>query len=108
MPHGAPANIRLRNLVHLDRRHHAAEEAALFDRILERDRVDHCREHAHVIGCDAIHVDRLLRHAAEEVAATHHNGDLAAERVNRRNLLRHFVNEHRINAEASPGGQGFA
>ena len=61
-----------------------------------------------MVGSDAIHVDRLLRHAAEEVAATDDDRDLAAKRVNGGDLLGYFVNEHRIDAEASSGGQGFA
>ena len=81
MPDRAPPDERLSHLVHLDRRLHAGVHALLLQRILQRQRVDHCGQHAHVIGGDAVHVLGLLGHAAEEIPAAHHDRDLHAELV---------------------------
>jgi hypothetical protein len=60
-----------------------------------------------VVRRDPVHVDRLLRHAAKEVPAAHHNADLAAQSVHRRYLFRNLVNEYGVDAEAFTCGQGF-
>ena len=94
--------------MHLNGRHDAAKETQLFDRVLQRNGVDHSREHAHVVGRDAVHVDGLLRDATKEVAAADDDADLAAERVNGGNLSSHFVNKDGVDAETAACGQCFA
>ena len=56
MPHGAPADVRLGHLMHLDGAHHARVLAHLLKRVLQRERIDDGGEHAHVVAGHAIHV----------------------------------------------------
>jgi hypothetical protein len=106
--HGAAANVGLRDLVHLDGRHDAAEEPELFDGVLQRDGVDHGGQHAHVVGRDPIHIDGLLGDAAKEVAPAHNDADLAAQGMHGGNLCGYFVDKDGIDAETAACGQCFA
>jgi hypothetical protein len=94
--------------VHLNRTHHTAKDASFFDGILEGYGVVDGGEHAHVVGCDAVHVDGLLGHSTEEVTASDYDSDLATEGVNCCKLFGYFVDENSIDAEASACGQRFA
>ena len=76
---GAAANVRLCDLIHGDGGHHAALDIVFFDGVLECDGVDDGREHAHVVGGDAIHLFGLLGDAAEEVSTANDDGDFYAE-----------------------------
>ena len=58
MAHGAPADVRLRDFLHVDRREHARVRAVPLERLLDGERVQHRREHAHVVAGRA--VDPLL------------------------------------------------
>jgi hypothetical protein len=64
----AAADVRLRELLHADRGHHARVEAALLERVLQGERVDHRAEHAHVVGADALHPHARELRAAHDVA----------------------------------------
>ncbi len=79
MPRGAPANERLGDLLHLDRAQQARVATLLFERVLQREAVDHRRQHAHVVGGGAVDRQGLLARAAENIAAADHDGDLHAE-----------------------------
>jgi hypothetical protein len=94
--------------MHLDSRHDTAEEAELFDGVLQGDGVDDSGEHAHVVGRDTIHVDGLLGDAAEEVATADDDADLTAEGVNGCDLRGYLVDENGIDAETAACGQCFA
>lgn len=61
-----------------------------------------------MIGGYAVHIDGLLRDAAKEVPAADDDGDLAAQGVNRGNLLGDLVDKHRVDTETASGCQGFA
>ena len=105
MPHGAPPDVWLGNLVHEHRRHHPALHPALFQRVLQRDGVDHRGEHAHVVGAHPVHLLGLLFHAAEEIPAAHHDADFHTQSVDFRDLtgnLRHFIG---IQTKAAVPGQ---
>jgi len=106
--HGTAADVGFGDLVHLDGGHDAAEEAELLDGVLKGYCIDDCRQHAHVVGGDAVHVDSLLGDAAEEVSASDDDADLAAEGVNSGYFCGYFVDKDCINAEAFACGQGFA
>src|ERR1700722_11854707 len=108
MTHGAAANVGLGYLVHLDRRHDAAMQAALLDGVLQGDGVDNGGEHAHVVCGDAVHVDGLLGYSAKEVAASDDDANLAAESVNGCNLLGYFVDKDCVDAKTAACGQCFA
>ena len=60
------------------------------------------------VGGDAVHVDRLLGDAAEEVSSADDDGDLASEGVNVGNLFGDLVDENRIDAESGAGRKGLA
>jgi hypothetical protein len=61
-----------------------------------------------MVGSDAVHVDGLLGHAAEEVASADDDADLAAKGVSGCDLFGYFVNKDCIDAEAAARSQGFS
>ena len=77
---GAAPDERLGDGAHLDRRDDARDHALLLERVLQRQRVDDRREHAHVVGGGAVHAARAGRDAAEDVAAADDDGRLDAHR----------------------------
>ena len=89
MTHRAPPDVRLRDLPHFDGGHHPGGNALLFESVLERQRIDDRRQHAHVVRRDTVHGFGGGGHAPEEIAAPHHHayldaglrhlGDLAGE-----------------------------
>ena len=70
---------RLGHLVHLDGAQQARVRALLFQRVLQRQPVDHRRQHAHVVGRGAVDGQRFLPRAAKDISAAHHDGHLHAE-----------------------------
>ena len=96
----APPDERLGHLVHLDGRHHPRVHALLFQRVLQRQRVDHRRQHAHVIGRHPVHLFGLLGDAAEEIPAAHHEPNLDSERVHVGHFGRNFVHAVRFHSKA--------
>jgi hypothetical protein len=61
-----------------------------------------------MVGGNTVHVDRLLRNAAKEIAASDNNPNLAAKRMYPCYLLSNLVDKNGVNAETSACGQGFA
>ena len=108
MTDGAAADKGLGHLVHFDRRLHPGVNALLLQRVLQRQRVDHSSQHAHVVGGDAVHFTRLLGHAAKEISAADHNRDVDTEGVNVRQFGGNFMNAEGVDAEALVRGQGLA
>ena len=80
----------------------------LFERVLQRQRVDHGGQHAHVIGGDAVHAAGRGGHAAKEVAAAHHHADLNAGCRHFGDFARQRSHPLRIDAEGGRAGQHFA
>ena len=76
---GAAADERLGDGAHLDGGRDTRDDADVLERILQRQRVDDRREHAHVVGRRAVHALGARREAAEQVAAADDDGDLDAE-----------------------------
>ena len=77
----AAADVRLGDAVHANGRHQPRLAAERFERVLQREAVDHRGEHAHVVGrgfLDAGVAGGELG-AAEDVAAADDDGDLNAE-----------------------------
>ena len=62
-----------------DRGLHARRLVDGLQRVLQRERVDDGREHAHVVGAGAVHAARRAAHAPQDVAATDDDRDLDAE-----------------------------
>ena len=108
MAHGAAANKRLGNLVHLDGRLHARIDSLLLECVLQRERVDHGCQHAHMVSGNTVHLFGLLGHAAEKIPPTYDDCDLHAERMNVGKLCSDLVNARGIHAKALIGSKGLA
>ena len=108
MANGTAADKRLGNLIHLNGRLHSRIDALLFQRILQCQRIDHGREHAHVIGGNPVHLFRLLGHAPEKIPSAHHDRDLNPQRSHVRQFGGDFVDTKRVNAKALGRGEGLA
>ena len=80
----------------------------VLERVLQRQRVDHGRQHAHVVGGRAIHAARAGGQAAEDVAAADHDRGLDAERLDLGDVLRDARRHGRIDAVGLVAHQGFA
>ncbi len=83
-------------------------DAGLFDGVLQRDGVDDGREHAHVVGGDAVHMDGLFGDAAKEVAAANNDADLAAGACCIRDLVGDCIDKYRIYTKTAASGQSFS
>jgi hypothetical protein len=72
----APADVRLGDLCDLDRRLDARRCAQPLEAVLQRQRVEHGREHARVVGGRAVHALGRRGHAPVEVPGADHDRDL--------------------------------
>ena len=90
----AAADVRLRELLHADRRHDARLEPLALEDVLQRERVDHRAEHPHVVGgrrgpspsSTAASRERCCRRRSRvrrRRPMSHHRGDLVGEPVHR-------------------------
>ena len=108
MANRAPANKGLGNLAHFNRRDHPRVRPFFLQRVLQGQGVDDGGQHAHVVGDNAVNPHRRCRHAADEIAAAHHNGDLHAHLPDFRYFLGNPRSHFRINAKSLLAHQGFA
>ena len=81
VPHRAPADVRLGDLPDLDRGLHARRHVGLLERVLEREAVDHRREHPHVVALRAVHPLARPLEPAEDVSTADDDPALHPERV---------------------------
>src|SRR5258707_7383612 len=88
VPYRAPPDERLGHLMHFNGALHTREDAFLLERTLQRQRIDHCGQHAHVIARSAVDFKTLLPSAAADISAAHHDGDFHAQRVHVLQLAR--------------------
>src|SRR6185437_2236734 len=82
MPIAAAANVRLGDSLHADGRLQACLALEAFERVLQRQAIQHGSEHAHVVSrrfLDNLAAGAELR-AAQDVAAPDHDGQLHAAR----------------------------
>ena len=86
--HRAAADVGLGDLGDRDRRLHPRRDALLLERVLERQRVEHGREHPHVVAGRPVHPPRRRRQPAVDVAAADDDRHLDPAAVDRRDLLR--------------------
>ncbi len=99
MADGTAAYERLGDRAHLDRRHHARQDAVLLERILHGEPVDHRREHAHVVARRAVHALGARGDAAEDIAAADDDAGLDAETLNFSDVCGDAGGDGRIDAE---------
>src|SRR5581483_9744169 len=98
-PDRATADVRLRDLAHVQSRLHARDGALPLESLLHRERVEDRREHAHVVAGRAVHPLRGRLEAAVEVAAADHERDLEPERMDVDELARERVHRRRVEPE---------
>ena len=84
------------------------DDALLLERVLQRQRVDDRRQHAHVVGGRAVHAAGAGRHAAEDVAAADDDGRLDAHALDFGDVLGDLRRHGRIDAVGLLAHQGFA
>ena len=101
MPDRAAPDVRLGDLADLERRHHARGDAGLLEGVLHRERVDHGREHAHVVALRAVHPGARALEPAEDVPAADHDAHLRAERVDLGELRGRGADDLAVDAEAA-------
>ena len=82
--------------------------ALLLERVLQRQRVDDRRQHAHVVGRRAVHPAGAGRDAAEDVAAADDDGRLDAHALDFGDVERDLGGDGRIDAVVLFAHQGFA
>ena len=80
----------------------------MLERVLQRQRVDHRRQHAHVIGRRAIHAARARGQAAEDVAAADDDAGLDAQLLDFGDVLGDLRRHGGIDAVGLLAHQGFA
>src|SRR5690606_23616961 len=98
VPYRAAANVILADLVDLQRGHDACDDTLPLERVLQRERVDDGREHAHVIGRDPIHTGFGEARATEDVATADHEANLDAEAADLGDFGSHSTNDFGIDA----------
>ena len=108
VPDGAAADERLGHRAHLDRGDDARHDALLLEGVLQRQRVDHRRQHSHVVGGRAVHASSAGRHAAEDIAAADDDGGFDAHGLDVGHVHGDPRRDGRIDAVGLVAHQGFA
>ncbi|SOY46183.1 hypothetical protein CBM2587_A160060 [Cupriavidus taiwanensis] len=103
----ARADIGLDHLVHAQRRLHAAFDIGVAHRVLQRQRVHHGGQHAHVVGRGTVHAGGAAGDAAEDIAAADHHRHLHAELHDLGNVVHHRLDGRAVDAEGIVAHQGF-
>ena len=93
-------DVRLSDLAHFDRAHNAGVHVVLFQHILQRQRVDHRCQHAHVVCRGTINAALCASDAAPDVAAADHAGHFHAQRRNLSDLFSQRVERVALEAVA--------
>src|SRR5262249_30894770 len=104
----AAADEVLAYLVDLERAHYPRLRADLLQRVLHCKRVDHGREHAHVIAGHAVHAGCGEALAAKDVAAADHHADLHAGALYLECFACKAIKHLRVDAVVSLAHQGLA
>ena len=107
MADGAPPDVGLGHLRHVDGGLHPGGLAEAFERVLEREGVDDGRQHAHVVGLGTIHAGAGTGHPPPDVAAAddHRHVD-ALVGADTGDLVGDVVGELSVDAVADLAGEG--
>src|SRR5205823_487688 len=108
MTDGAAADERLRHLGHGDGGVHARIRAAALESVLQRQRVDHRGQHAHVIAGHAVDAFGGGGDAAKDVATADDDGDLDAGALHVDDLVGDVGERLRVDAGPPPPHQRLA
>src|SRR5665213_343318 len=107
VPHGAAADVRFRDLRHLDGGHRASRYADSFERILKGQSVDDRRQHAHVVACGSIEAQFAGSHATEDVSATHYERYLHSHLMDTLDLAGDRLHDGEIDAVVTRPAKSF-
>ena len=105
MAQGATPDVRLRELLHPDRRHHPCFHAGPFERVLQSQGIDHGRQHAHVVGGHPIHTLLAGHRPPHDVATADDQAEADARRLNLADLAGQLLNDSRLDAEPPVSGE---
>ncbi len=103
---GPPPDVGLGDGLHLDGRLYPREHALLLQGVLQGQGVHHRGQHAHVVRRRAVHTPGARGHAAEDIAAPHHDGYLHPEIVDGRELVGDDVHRFGVDAEIAAAHEG--
>ena len=92
--------MNVRDLRHRDRALHARGRAEFFQRVLQRQRIDDRREHAHVIARRALDATLAAAQAAKNIPAADNHDHLHAEFAHLADLPGHVLHRLGRNADA--------
>src|SRR5690606_24328762 len=98
-------NVRLGELLHPDRRHHARLDTLPLEQVLQRERIDDRGQHPHVIGADPIHPLLAGLGPTDDVPAPDHQRERDAHLMNGLDLLRQPVDDRWGDPEPLLSGQ---
>ncbi len=88
MPDRAAPDVRLRQLLHIDRRLNARMDLEVLKRILQRKTVEHGCQHSHIVRRGAVHPRRGPFKTTEDVTAPDDDRDLDIHRMDLLDLVR--------------------
>ena len=80
----------------------------VLDRRLERERVHHRGQHAHVVGARPVDADLRRHQPAKDVAAADHEANLGARRGSRDDIAGDPGNHAKVDAVAFVAGERLA
>src|SRR5205085_4520858 len=83
-------------------------DAELFERILQGQRIDHGRQHPHIIAGSSLDASLAAGKAAENIATTNDDDNLDAQLANFPNLFGHVLDRFGSNAHAAIAAEGLA
>ena len=108
MPHRAPPDERLGHLRHADGALHPGGHPDLLQGILQSERIDHRRQHAHVIAGGAFNPPLAAAQAAKDIPAAYHHYHLHPQLPHLAYLRRHVLHGLRRNVHPRRATQGFS
>src|SRR5258706_14596981 len=100
MPDRTPTDEHLRNLAHFDSGLDARIDLDLFQSILQRQSIDDCCEHTHVIRRNAVESLRACSQSAENISAPNYDSHLHAELVDVLDFGGHAADDVGVDAES--------
>src|SRR4030095_8673454 len=99
VPDGTASDKHFGHLAHLNRRLNPSMNFQLLQGILERQGIDDCAEHAHMICRNAIKSLRAGREASKDIASADNDGDFDTQRMDIPDFAGDSVDDIRIDAK---------
>jgi len=108
VPDGPAADIGLADIVHGDGRLDARFQAHPLQTRLQRQRIHHRGQHAHIVGGGTVDALGRTGKAAKDIAAAHHHADLGAGEVCLLHIAGDAVDDVDIDTEGTIAHQRLA